>query len=481
MIKSDPMSRRAWLCGAGGATLAIPFLSSMFSSTANAQNSRPLNFVFVGGMYGRDIGRWYPSQATLEDRGGVRAAALRDVGTDGIISPILGEAFNDIRDKFSLVRGLDGMQIEGDGHSPTFALTGSGSVNGQLGFGYSVDAVLEESNIVYPSTPVVGALRSCPTPTGNALSFSYSSRSGTTQRLSYDTSPSETYSKLFEPGRILQREAMSHRQQPVANAVADELRSLLASGKISNDDRLKLDAHLSTLSDIERTLGVSTPACNVVEPTPYTSAAVMHEACMDLAISALSCGFTRVVSHSIIHHDTELVPNDPEAHSGAHNGKSRPEESGRDAIDQWVMNRWTMEQVARFIKKLDSVATDQGTLLDDTVFVYGNVESRGFHLFYDMPVLVAGAPDKFQLGYYLDYRPYPLKLHNPALDVYAGRPYNHLLVTLLKAMGLEEADYEKFGGRGFGVYDRFDSKALSEHYQPYLADRNATLPFLYRS
>lgn len=479
-MKFDPMSRRSWLCGVGGATLAIPFLPSLLSSPANAQSARPLNFVFVGGMYGRDIKRWYPTQEALEDKNGVRALELSKVDTAGVVSPILGEAFNELRDKFSLVRGLDGMQIEGDGHSPTFALTGSGSVNGQLGFGYSVDAVLEESDKVYASTPVLGALRACPTPTGNALSFSYSSRSGTTQRLSYDTSPAETYSKVFEPRRIVQREEMAHRQQPVANAVNDEIRSLLASGKISSDDRLKLDAHLSTLSDIEQSLGVSTPNCNVTEPAPYNSADVMHETAMDLAIAALTCGLTRVITHSITHHDTELVPNDPEAHSGAHNGKSRPEESGRDAIDQWVMNRWTMERVARFIKKLDAVATDQGTLLDDTVFVYGNVESRGFHLFYDMPVLVAGAPDKFQLGYYLDYRPNPLKLHNPALDVYAGRPYNHLLITLLKAMGLEEADYEKFGGRGFGVYDRFDSKALADHYRPFLSDRNATLPFLYR-
>jgi hypothetical protein len=478
-MRIDRVSRRVWLCGAGGALLAVPFLPSLVPSRAIAGEAENLRFVFVGSRYGRDIDRWYPADPT-EETEGVYHSRLSDAGS--VISPILGEAWNPLREKISLLRGLDGMQIAGDGHTPTIALTGSGSVQGQIGFGYSVDAVLAESSRIYPSLPATPAVRLCPAANPDGLfRFSVTSRSGPSEYMAYDVDPMSTYRRLFDPATLAERERFGERQAPVANAVMDDLRSVLGSSRISTDDRYKLEAHLSLLSDVEASLGVSVPACAAgTLPGAMEDAVSLHRAAIDLEIAALSCGLTRVAVHSIIQHDHEITPNEGEAHSAAHNGRSRSEESGRASIEQWILNRWSMERVAEYISRLDSTPDGDGTLLDHTVFLYGNMESRGFHSFYDMPVIVAGAPHKLRLGEYIDYRPRPLRHHDPALDVYAGRPYNNLLVTVLKAMGLEESDYQRFGRPGFGVYDQFDAGRLSEHYRPFLLEPNAPLPFLYR-
>lgn len=478
-MRQNLLSRRAWLCGVGGASLAVPFLPSLNNNVAQAQGSSPLNFVFVGGVFGRSLSHWYPEQPATVERDGVLSARLAELdNADGILSPILGSDFNDIREKFTLIRGLDGMQVAADGHQPAFALTGSGRVNGQLGFGYSIDAVLEESSRFYPAPAAVPALRTSPSAEWEGISFSFSSRAGRAERLMTETSPLDTYTRLFHPTTMERRNLTNARQRPVANAVIDDLRTLASSKRISKDDRFKLEAHLSNLSDIERGLGVSTGLCaSAQEPGIFEKAEDLQDTAMNLEVAALTCGLTRIVTHTLLHHASDLYPNDEEAHAAAHNGISSPEGSGRAAIEQWKLNRWSMSQVARYIKKLDAVATDEGTLLDQTLFYYGNVESRGFHSFYDMPVLVAGAPHKLVLGQYLDCRPRPLQPHFGLSTIDLGRPYNQLLVSLLKAAGLEESDYEKFGQRGFGVYDAYDPR-YTDHYEPLIKDRNAVLPGL---
>ena len=139
-----------------------------------------------------------------------------------------------------------------------------------------------------------------------------------------------------------------------------------------------------------------------------------------------------------------------------------------------------MARFARFVEKLDAMPDGEGTLLDSTLVMYGNWEARGYHNFYDMPVVLAGANHVLEHGRYLDYRPRPHYLFEGARQIWAGRPYNQLLVTVLQAMGLTPDDYQRLGQAGFGVYDGH-ARALADHYRPFLQDKNAPLPLLMRS
>jgi hypothetical protein len=208
-----------------------------------------------------------------------------------------------------------------------------------------------------------------------------------------------------------------------------------------------------------------------------TNAQVLHEVMMNLEIAALACGSTKIITHSIFHNTPEMIPNDGESHSSAHNGISNTSESGREPVPQSTLNRWTMARVAEFIKRLDAVQESNGTLLDNTIFYHSNVEATGYHSFTDMPVIIAGGGNKLNLGHYIDYRARPLLAEG---RISPGRPINGLIVTLMKALGLQESDYERFGKKGFGVYDQYDP-SLAAHYAPFVgANVNKPLPFLYR-
>jgi hypothetical protein len=95
-----------------------------------------------------------------------------------------------------------------------------------------------------------------------------------------------------------------------------------------------------------------------------------------------------------------------------------------------IHDKFAMHRVAEFLRRLDAVQESKGTLLDNTVFLYGNVEARGFHEFNDLPVIVAGGQGKLKTGYYMDYRPRPFNVFDSGRNTIGGRPYNNLLITL---------------------------------------------------
>ena len=84
-------------------------------------------------------------------------------------------------------------------------------------------------------------------------------------------------------------------------------------------------------------------------------------------------------------------------------------------------------------------------------------------------MVAGGASGKLQMGYYIDYR-----------KTGGGMPYNNLLVTLLTAMGLGPADYERAGVIGFGEYNSsaISNFKLTQYQTP--TERRKPLPFLYR-
>jgi hypothetical protein len=200
---------------------------------------------------------------------------------------------------------------------------------------------------------------------------------------------------------------------------------------------------------------------------------------IDLEIAALACGLTNVVVHGINAWQSRIDHDSLPLHAASHQNGAMKAAEDPTVSQHAYWNRWIMGRVAEMLTKLDGVDDGNGqTLLDNTFFLYGNPDSRGFHSPYDAAVLVAGGQGKLRLGHYMDFRPRPLKFVNAATKCWAGRPYNHLLVTLFKAMGFAESEYQKFGQAGFGAYTGFDV-SLGDWYKPYISQPNAPLPFLY--
>jgi Protein of unknown function (DUF1552) len=473
-VKFHPRTRRAFLQGAGGSLLAIPLLPSLLPRAARAQaaGSGPSRFVFVGAIWGRDIKAWYPAQdPTQQSPDGAYYQKLSEV--NGPLSYILSSAFDGLRNKFSILRGLDCMQ-PGDAHMPTVPLTASGWVPSGVGFGYSLDVVLEESKRFYPVLPMVPALRTCPNATWDQLSFSFSSSAAPKQQPWHEWDPRVVYEKYFDPTNVAKSARQAVYKRGVVNKVMEDYRRVMSSSVLGREDKHRLDNYLSLLSSAEARLGVAPVSCaRGTNPVSLANNDALHSAAIDLEVAALACGMTRIVCHNVLQVSTAADGTD--VHLEAHTrNKSTP-----DPAVSWhaVHNRWVMNKVAEFMSKLDSVQEGSGTLLDDTIFLHGNADGHGFHIQMDMPVLVAGGGGKLRTGYYIDYRPRPLNVIEPINQLVAGRPYNHLLITLFKALGFAPDEYQRFGLPGFGIYDQFNTK-LSSHYDPFMRSPNASLPFL---
>lgn len=88
-----------------------------------------------------------------------------------------------------------------------------------------------------------------------------------------------------------------------------------------------------------------------------------------LEVAALACGITKIAMHSIAHSNNNGVDN--EWHNHAHGGEFTVNGStGSSYLSEY--NKWNMDLVAFFLNELNQVSDVNGTLLDNTLFLYGN-------------------------------------------------------------------------------------------------------------
>ncbi|MES3037213.1 MAG: DUF1552 domain-containing protein [Bdellovibrionota bacterium] len=481
---SSKINRRMFLKGMGGYTLAIPFLPSL-SSIAHAQATSPtLKFSMVLTHFGRDYGRWYPdlTDSQLTATPGAYIKKLSEIS--GPISHNFGSSFDSVRDKIAILRGLDSMNAEMV-HNTSLPTTGCSSLaSAASGFGYSIDAVLEESAKFYPSLPTRGALRVCPHPEktwDDFQAWSFTSKSTPGQGLGYDWSVQNVYNELLNPTNVQAQAARNSKIRGATNLVMENFRQMMNGRRIGSEDKRRLDNYMSLVTEIDKQLGVVAPTCSASNPGSPLNASELHKAMFKMEAAALACGLTKITMHSVIHNNDN--PNDVSTwHDVAHGGYQSLM-PGSDISWLAHYSKWNMELFAYYLNLLDSMAdVNGGTLLDNTLVMTGNEDGSGNHEHYDLPVVVAGAKGKFKTGYFIDYRPRPLLAllpGQPKQIFFAGRPYNGALVTAFKALGLTETDYQKFGLPGFGRYDQHRPD-LTEHYRPFVGARvNDTLPFLY--
>lgn len=203
--------------------------------------------------------------------------------------------------------------------------------------------------------------------------------------------------------------------------------------KLDGDDRNKLDQHISALTNIEKRLQappVSEMGCrsptvgNRLDPKATANMPVVGKLQMDLAAAALACDLTRVVTLQWTW--AESIQTFPWLGLGnfPHHTRSHAPDSDQDALEGLLkINEWYGQQFAHLVTALDSYPEGDGTLLDNTVVVWGIEVAKGNnHSHKDIPFVMAGrAGGVFRTGRFVDYGG-------------AGRQHNDLLVTLANAM-----------------------------------------------
>jgi hypothetical protein len=211
------------------------------------------------------------------------------------------------------------------------------------------------------------------------------------------------------------------RKQSVIDAVQAQLGKL--EGKVAKHDRMKIEAHLDAVRAIETRLDADFSAC---QPPPVgdkldinanDNFPLVIDLQTQLMVSALACDVTRFASmqwsrgFSGIRHG--WIGKTEGHHTYSHNGES---------FNNTDIDRWYAERFRDLILYLKSYPEGDGTMLDNTIVVWGREIPAPSHFGLPYPIVIAGGgAGTIQTGRYLDY---------------GDTPHSALLVSICNAMGM---------------------------------------------
>lgn len=223
------------------------------------------------------------------------------------------------------------------------------------------------------------------------------------------------------------RERVIAEQRSVIDYVKDELADLEA--KLPSEDRARLEAHLTSIRNIERQLDIVGVECTqpvLGEPVDvhlkdnYPAVGKLQ---MDLMFQAQVCDLTRVSTFMWSNADSwqyfPWIGVDEEHHALSH---LTDEASIAKLI---TINTWYTDQIAYFLGLLQGASVGESTMLDDSLVLWGNEIGVGdTHTHENIPWVLAGsAGGHFSTGRFIDY---------------GSTPHNNLLLAVLQAFGAED-------------------------------------------
>lgn len=244
--------------------------------------------------------------------------------------------------------------------------------------------------------------------TGQPTSLNRMTYVGDKQPIHPESNPKAAFDRLFagvtpSGGAAPTEDPAKARERTDQQALYQVIKGDLARIKmrVGVEEYRKVEAHLEGIQALERRLTVAEPAeptaaCTIPSAPPSQSGSNgggnanypnQIRQMMDIAAHSLACDVTRVltlqlsygfsnVTHTWLGHDTAH-------HTMSHDDTDRRSEL--QAIDTWYA-----EQVAYFLGKLDEVDEGNGTLLDNTLVVWGRELGSTAHRMERVPFVMAG-------------------------------------------------------------------------------------------
>jgi hypothetical protein len=221
------------------------------------------------------------------------------------------------------------------------------------------------------------------------------------------------------------------RRQSVLDSVTGDLNDL--HSRLGAAERTKLDAHLEALRQVEQSLTSSGLCDPGIEPLAGSYDNDLYpdlaSAQLDLAVDALACDLSRVVTVQMSHTVGGPVMS-WEGLSDAHHALSHMADSDAAGVEDFVTaERWYAAQFDALLARMEARDDPEGdgTLLDNTVVVWAKEmgDSR-LHVCEGVPfVLAGGTGDHYTLGRHLE----------------ASGSHAALLVSLIQMFGLTDQTY----------------------------------------
>jgi hypothetical protein len=423
-----PLSRRTLLRGAG-ACLALPFLEAMQSRIASAQSTSrsvapPPRMIYCYVPNGVNEDQWMPKAA----------------GPNWTMSPTF-EVLKEYRDDLTVLTGLGHPNSKG-GHSGADTWLTGANLEGTAGKDYqnsiSVDQIAAE---VHGRHTRFASLE---------LSFhGGTGAAGHSQTLAFDrtgtplpaeSSPQRLFDRLFAPDGQTAREAALRRyaeRRSILDEILSEANSL--HRQLGKSDQQKLDEYLGSVRQVE--VGVQRLQSWVDIPKPEISRSGLQlnaqpsrqdhsrwlDVMLELCFLALRTDTTRVITFEWAREGGDFGENGEDHHEFSHHLGDQKMLAKLAEID-----RFRFRKLARFLERLKTTREADGTLLDNTMVLFGsgmNSGKGGGHSPKNLPLLLAGGRKRgLKHGSHLQF----------AID---STPMSNLLLTMIRAMGVEQKSF----------------------------------------
>lgn len=433
--------RRAFLRGAGGVAIGLPWLASWPGAARAAQPGPfPKRFVVFFTPNGTVKSTWRPTGTETNFQLGEILAPLEPY-----------------RQHVSILSGINMSTAKngpGDGHQTGMGhmltarelLTGDLFEGGGGGFvgwagGISVDQAI--ANEVGKDTKLK-SLELGVQVHGSTV-WSRMSYLGANQPIPPENNPQAVFDRVFADvhGDPVALARQRKRRTSVLDMVMGEYRDLLP--KLDAFDRDKLDQHLTAIREVEGRLHIDTSGVtdycvvpDLGEQPPFMEPGnfpAVGRAQMDILVAALACDLTRVGSIQWSHSVSQHVHSQVGVYNAHHDLSHEPDDNADAQAKLTKINRWYCEQYAYLIERLRSVEEGDGTLLDNTVVLWCNELGKGnSHSRDDVPYVLAGT-----CGGYLE-----TGRHMQFL----GTNHNDLLLTLMHAM---DVPAQRFGDSSYST------------------------------
>lgn len=402
--------------------MALPLLDAMIPAATAldktpAKPVRRLGFVFM--PMGCDQSRWTPgSEPTLEK-----------------LSPILS-SLEPVKDRLTVLTNMELANAYPGSHATSnssflSAAKAKHTEGNDYYLGTTVDQVAARQlgkETQLPSLELSMDLMQTVGQCDNGYACVYQNNlswSSPTTPLPSEAHPRIVFEMLFgEGGSAAARQASLRKRASLLDAFNSDISRLKRN--LGSGDRAKLDQYFDTIREVERRIqragedAANSPLPDLERPVGVPPAYADHARLMfDLQALAFQGDVTRVITFQLARETSnrtypEIGVPDPH-HPLSHHGND-PDKIARMA----KINQFHVSLFAEFLKKLKETPEGDGSLLDNSLFLYGSgIGNPNIHDHTNLPILVAGgAAGGMKGNRHIRYeKPTPLaNLHLTLLD-----------------------------------------------------------------
>jgi hypothetical protein len=385
------LSRRHLLRGVG-ATLSLPFLDAMVpAATAANRVSQPakrLSYIYI--PMGCDQSRWNLGQTSTLDQ----------------LSPIL-KSLEPVRQHCSVISNLELEPAYPGTHATSNAsylsaarvkhTESSDYYNGTTADQIAAKTIGQETQL--PSLELAMDLMQVVGQCDNGYACVYQNNlswSSPTTPLPAEAHPRIVFEQLFgSGGSKADRQAALQRRASLLDFVKDDMQRL--AKQLGPQDRERVGHYLESIREVERRIEKAQAAVaenelpDLTRPSGVPASYAEHARLMfDLQLLAMQGDVTRVITFQLARETSnrtypEIGISDPH-HPLSHHGNDPAKIERMSKI-----NAFHVSLFAEYLAKLAAVKEGAGTLLDNTLLLYGSgMGNPNVHDHTNLPIIVAG-------------------------------------------------------------------------------------------